>query len=74
MCNNVLMIHPGLRDYIMAHNTGSLDVQSYDGKLPSEIYEQYMAAWGKVNWVPEGVSLEELLNNLRGEKSDQNQT
>ena len=39
MCNNVLMVHPGLRDYIMAHNTGSLDVQSYDGKLPSEIYE-----------------------------------
>ena len=26
MCNNVLMVHPGLRDYIMAHNTGSLDV------------------------------------------------
>ena len=74
MCNNVLMVHPGLRDYIMAHNTGSLDVQSYDGKLPSEIYEQYMAAWGKVNLVPEGVSLEELINNLRGEKSDQNQT
>ena len=48
MCNNVLMVHPGLRDYIMAHNTGSLDVQSYDGKLPSEIYEQYMAAWKNV--------------------------
>lgn len=39
MCNNVLMIHPGLGDYIMAHNTESLDVQSYDEKLPSEIYE-----------------------------------
>ncbi len=52
----------------MAHNTGSLDVQSYDGKLPSEIYEQYVLAWGKVNLVPEGVSLEELLKNLRGEK------
>jgi len=63
MCNNVLVVqlpdgrvvpamHPGLRDYIMAHNTGSLDVQSYDGKLPSEIYEQYMAAWGKVDLRP----------------------
>jgi len=49
MCNNVLVVHVegrivpamhlGLRDYIMAHNTGSLDVQSYDGKLPVEIYE-----------------------------------
>ncbi len=64
MCNNVLVvqlpdgrvvpaIHPGLRDYIMAHNTGSLDVQSYDGKLPSEIYEQYMSAWKKVNLLPD---------------------
>ena len=61
MCNNVLMVHPGLRDYIMAHNTGSLDVQSYDGKLPSEIYEQYMAAWKDVDLVPEGVKLETLL-------------
>jgi integrase len=63
MCNNVLVaqlpdgrvvpaMHPGLRDYIMAHNTGSLDVQSYDGKLPSEIYDQYMAAWGEVNLIP----------------------
>ena len=75
MCNNVLTVqlpdgrvvpavHPGLRDYIMAHNTGSLDVQSYDGKLPSEIYEQYMAAWGKVNLVPEEVRLEELVKHL----------
>ncbi len=39
----------------MAHNTGSLDVQSYDGKLPSEIYEQYMIAWKDVNLVPEEV-------------------
>ncbi|RLI75906.1 hypothetical protein DRP05_13895 [Archaeoglobales archaeon] len=39
MCNYVLIIHPRLRDYIMASNTGSLDVQSYDGKLPVEIYE-----------------------------------
>ncbi len=62
MCNNVLMVHPGLRDYIMAHNTGSLDVQSYDGKLPSEIYEQYMAAWKDVNLVPEEVRLEKLVN------------
>ena len=68
MCNNVLMTHPGLRDYIMAHNTGSLDVQSYDGKPPSEIYDQYMAAWGKVNLVSKDASLEELLKNLRGEK------
>jgi len=63
MCNNVLVVqlpdgrtvpamHPGLRDYIMAHNTGSLDVQSYDGKLPSEIYEQYMNAWKEVNLLP----------------------
>ena len=65
MCNNVLMVHPGLRDYIMAHNTGSLNVQSYDGKLPSEIYEQYMAAWGKVNLVPEEISLRNLLKELR---------
>jgi len=64
MCNNVLMVHPGLRDYIMAHNTGSLDVQSYDGKLPSEIYEQYMAAWGKVNLVPEEVRLGDLLKAI----------
>jgi len=64
MCNNVLMVHPGLRDYIMAHNTGSLDVQSYDGKLPVEIYEQYMAAWGEVNLVPEEVRLEELLKYI----------
>jgi hypothetical protein len=53
MCNNVLVVrlpdervvpamHPRLRDYIMSHNTGSLDIQSYDGKLPSEIYEQYL--------------------------------
>lgn len=26
----------------MTHNTGNPDVQSYDGKLPGEIYEQYM--------------------------------
>ncbi len=65
MCNNILMVHPGLRDYIMAHNTGSLDVQSYDGKLPSEIYEQYMAAWKDVNLVPEEVRLEDLLNHIR---------
>lgn len=64
MCNNVLMVHPGLRDYIMAHNTGSLDVQSYDGKLPSEIYEQYMVAWGKVNLVPAEVELERLIQQL----------
>ncbi len=64
MCNNVLMAHPGLRDYIMAHNTGSLDVQSYDGKLPSEIYHQYMEKWGRVNLVPEGVSLRKLINHL----------
>jgi hypothetical protein len=42
----------------MAHNTGSLNVQSYDGKLPSEIYEQYMVGWGEVNLVPESVNLE----------------
>ena len=75
MCNNVLVVrlpdgrvvpamHPGLRDYIMAHNTGSLDVQSYDGKLPSEIYEQYMMAWKDVNLVPKEVSLDELLKQL----------
>ncbi len=64
MCNNVLMIHPGLRDYIMAHNTGSLDVQSYDGKLPSEIYEQYMAAWRKVNLVPKEVKLETIIQHI----------
>ncbi len=75
MCNNVLTVqlpdgrvvpavHPGLRDYIMAHNTGSLDVQSYDGKLPSEIYEQYMAAWGEVNLVPSGVSIKNLLVSI----------
>ncbi|HDM77464.1 MAG TPA: hypothetical protein ENG51_13505 [Deltaproteobacteria bacterium] len=52
MCNNVLMVHPGLRDYIMAHNTGSLDVQSYDGKFPTEIYQQYMEKWEKVNLMP----------------------
>jgi integrase len=56
MCNNVLMVHPGLRDYIMAHNTGSLNVQSYDGKLPSEIYDQYVSTWRKVNLVPEKIS------------------
>jgi len=65
MCNNVLMVHPGLRDYIMAHNTGSLDVQSYDGKLPSEIYRQYMEKWGRVNLVPEGVSLRNLVDLIR---------
>ncbi len=64
MCNNVLMIHPGLRDYIMAHNTGSLDVQSYDGKLPLEIYQQYMEKWEKVNLVPDNVSLEKLVSHL----------
>ncbi|ADB58004.1 hypothetical protein [Archaeoglobus profundus] len=64
MCNNVLMVHPGLREYIMAHNTGSLDVQSYDGKLPSEIYDQYMIAWKDVNLVPEEVSLEELIKEI----------
>ena len=53
----------------MAHNTGSLDVQSYDGKLPSEIYEQYMVAWEKVNLVPEGVKLEELVKYLTTEDS-----
>jgi len=48
----------------MAHNTGSLDVQSYDGKLPGEIYEQYMAAWGEVDLVPREVRLEELIKHL----------
>ncbi|MBO8179540.1 MAG: hypothetical protein H0Z19_03535 [Archaeoglobus sp.] len=66
MCNNVLVVHPGLRDYIMAHNTGSLDVQSYDGKLPSEIYDQYMAAWGNVNPISEGVDLKDLIKDLEG--------
>ncbi|MDK2782061.1 MAG: hypothetical protein PWR13_1089 [Archaeoglobi archaeon] len=71
MCNNVLTVrlpdgrvvpavHPGLRDYIMAHNTGSLDVQSYDGKLPEEIYEQYMMGWKKVRLVPRGIDLNKL--------------
>ncbi len=62
MCNNVLMVHPGLRDYIMAHNTGSLDVLSYDGKLPTEIYQQYMEKWGSVNLVLEGVNLRNLVD------------
>ena len=62
MCNNVLMVHPGLRDYIMAHNTGSLDVQSYDGKLPTEIYHQYIEKWGRVNLVPGGASLRNLVD------------
>ncbi len=48
MCNNVLMVHLGLRDYITAHNTGSLDVQSYDGRISSEIYQQYMEKWGLI--------------------------
>ena len=61
LCNNVLMVHPGLRDYIMAHNTGSLNVQSYDGKLPTEIYQQYMETWGDVNLMPPEVKLEELI-------------
>jgi len=65
MCNNVLMVHPGLRDYIMAHNTGSLDVQSYDGKLPTEIYQQYMAAWKDVDLVPKEARLEDLISQLR---------
>ena len=64
MCNNVLMIHPGLRDYIMAHNTGSIDVQSYDGKLPSEIYQQYMEKWRKVNLIPHSVDLQDLINEI----------
>jgi len=64
MCNNVLMVHPGLRDYIMAHNTGSLDVQSYDGKLPKEIYEQYMEKWKDVDIVPPDVKLEKLIHQL----------
>lgn len=58
-------IHSGLRDYIMAHNTGSLDVQSYDGKLPFEIYEQYMVAWRRVNLVSRKISLTDLINQLR---------
>jgi len=76
MCNNVLTvrlldgrvvpaIHPGLRDYIMAHNTGSLDVQSYDGKLPEEIYEQYMMGWRRVKLVPEEMELKKLLRYLK---------
>lgn len=64
MCNNVLMLHPGLRDYIMSHNTGSLDVQSYDGKLPVEIYQQYMEKWKSVDLLPENVRLEELLKKI----------
>ncbi|RLI78131.1 hypothetical protein DRP05_08240 [Archaeoglobales archaeon] len=75
MCNNVLVvqlpdgrmvpaIHPGLRDYIMAHNTGSLDVQSYDGKLPVEIYEQYIAAWKDVNLIPKEINLMMLTKTL----------
>ena len=70
MCNNVLMVHveggtvpamhPGLRDYIMAHNTGSLDVQSYDGKLPVEIYDQYMTAWKDVDLVPKNLQIKAI--------------
>ncbi|WP_156786060.1 hypothetical protein [Archaeoglobus veneficus] len=41
------------------------DVQSYDEKLPNEIYEQYMAAWGKVNLVPEEVRLEGLIATVQ---------
>ncbi|MBE8540267.1 hypothetical protein [Geoglobus acetivorans] len=62
------MVHPGLRDYIMVHNTGSLDVQSYDGKLPSEIYRQYMEKWGRVNLVPERVSLRKLMDPIHHTK------
>jgi len=47
----------------MAHNTGSLDVQSYDGKLPSEIYQQYMDK-GEVNLIPPEVKLESLVKHL----------
>jgi len=58
------MVHLGLRDYIMAHNTGSLDVQSYDGKLPVEIYDQYMAAWKDVNLISKEINLMMLTKTL----------
>ncbi len=71
MCNNVLVVqlpderivpamYPGLRDYIMAYNTGSLDIQSYDGKLPSEIYQQYMEKWKDVNLVPKNLQIKAI--------------
>lgn len=40
-------------------------VRSYDGKLPSEIYEQYMAGWGEVNLVPGNLKLEKLITHLQ---------
>jgi len=40
-------------------------VQSYDGKLPEEIYEQYMIGWKKVKLVPNDVNLSKLPENLK---------
>ncbi len=60
MCNNVLMSHPELKDDITAHNTGSFDIQSYDGKLPVEIYDQYMEKWKDVNLVPKNLQIKAI--------------
>ena len=53
-----------IKNYIMAHNTGSLDIQSYDGKLPSEIYQQYMEKWKDVNLIPKEINLMMLTKTL----------
>ena len=48
----------------VAPSTCSSDVQSYDGKLPVEIYEQYMAAWRDVNPIPGEINLMTLTKTL----------
>jgi len=58
MCNNVLAVRfpdskvvsaSGIKGLHRGTQHGSLDLQSYDGKLPSDIYEQYMMTWKDVN-------------------------
>lgn len=47
-------------DFIVIEKDGS-----DDGKLPSGIYEQYMAAWKDVNLVPKNVKLDKLVDHLQ---------
>lgn len=48
----------------VAPSTCGSDVQSYDGKLPVEIYEQYMEKWKDVNLIPKEINLMILTKTL----------
>ena len=44
-----LKLNPEILDYIVSHNTSSLDRKHYTGYKPEVFYDEYMASWRSVN-------------------------